>query len=123
MKSFTVVKVDVFADPFSWFVDGAIVADVDIIVLRGSEKTLDGYIVDRSPFAVRRYPDAIGFQEFYMLVAYVPRTLVRVDNFRGSVLFDRLFEDIGSQSGIHTVRELPGQYRAAVPIDCGCRVH
>ena len=56
-----VVKVDIFSDSFSRFIDGAVVLDVDIIVLQGSEESRDGNSIDRSPFAVHQSLDAIGF--------------------------------------------------------------
>jgi len=66
-----------------------------------TREPLDGEIVNRWAFAIHLNLYAMIFEQLHVLEADALTAMVRTENIRGSVLFNRRFEGLGRRCGIH----------------------
>lgn len=107
MEALSVVKSDEVPDSRPEFSDVSVFFDIDLLVFECAEESFDGDVVDASSFAVHRNGDSMFLKQSGMLFARILAVLIRIEDLRRPIAFQRLLQDTGDQIRIHRIGELP----------------
>ena len=120
--SLGVVKIEVLGQSSSQLRSGLVTMQVNILVLDAAPQPLDEHVVDPSTLSIHADLNSVGLQRIDPFPAGKLGSLVRVENFRLAVFFQRLLQRLDAEVRRHRVRHPPGEYLAATHIDDGHQI-
>ena len=98
-------------------------SEVEIVVLERPPQPLDEDVVLNAPATVHADGDAVVLEQVREDLAGELRSLVGVEDLRGSIAPDSLLDGFCAKVGLHGVGYLPGEDLAAVPVHDGHQIH
>ena len=102
--------------------NGAVPPYVDVVVLDRSPQPLDKHVIQRPPSSVHADPDTAFKEHRGELLAGELTSLIRVEDFRFSVLRQCLLENFDAEAAVQRGRQTPCKDAPTVPVDNGAEV-
>ncbi len=121
MWAVEVIESDPFCDAGTSLLDVLVCSQIDLFVLQTSPQAFDENVVQEAALAVHADCHLSVLKDFGEVIAGELRTLIGVE-YLGLAVHKGIFQCFRTEACFHRVREPPGQYEPAVPIDDGDQV-